>query len=236
MSAIIFHSRDGDKVEVSGSERAYIGIIVDAMNWSILSPYKMDTEKRPSPLRKLFSKEHYVNTSSSRFEDVVELAIGSMNPFGNELDGIPFDMFEIALNTTIVMGSDPVRLLAKLHGQCELHAYVLTDHQYWMADLIIDGRESGLYRDDCGWQSVVEFLLANKGPIVTSYSVCDSFPYMPYDEEDEDKWYEMSNEQQWDIAFGMLRQEQTLEICPQRLHSLFGEKRTAFDLIKAITK
>lgn len=97
------------------------------------------------------------------------------------------------LNTALVAGSDPVRLAAKIHGWCEIHCWVEGPDREWLAGLIDEGLEAGIYRrglwysdvpdgprdkwSSQGWEEVQALLReAADGPVVLSYSVCDQFP------------------------------------------------------------
>jgi hypothetical protein len=97
-------------------------------------------------------------------------------------DGTQVNVFETTLNTSVAMGSDPMRLLAKLHGQCEIHAYVEGPNRAWLADIIEQGIEDKILRvwqKDFygGWPAVVELLRSRDDePVVTSYSVTEQFP------------------------------------------------------------
>ncbi|PZG16487.1 hypothetical protein C1I95_17600 [Micromonospora craterilacus] len=97
------------------------------------------------------------------------------------------------MNTALAAGSDPVRLAAKLRGYGEGHAWVEGSDRAWLADIIDQGLEAGIYRrglwrsgtpdgprdqwTDLGWQQVIGFLRSRDDePVVTSYSVTDGFP------------------------------------------------------------
>jgi hypothetical protein len=106
--------------------------------------------------------------------------------------GREIDTFSLALNTAMVVGSDQIRLLARLHGQCELHGWIDGPNRAWLADIIQGGLDTGLYRKGYwhggaadierrwvsqGWEDVIELLRSRDDePVVMSYSVCDGFP------------------------------------------------------------
>jgi hypothetical protein len=102
--------------------------------------------------------------------------------------GKPLRLSSLILNTALVAGSDPVRLLARLTGQCELHTYVEGPHRAWLADIIKEGLGTGVLRrfgpdvenDHVGWPAV-EALLGERddGPVVVSDSVNpEGFPLL----------------------------------------------------------
>jgi len=98
----------------------------------------------------------------------------------------------VGLNTTLVAGSDPIKLAAKIDGWCAVHCWVEGLHREWLAYVIEQGLQAGLYRrglyspqlDDGepkwtsqGWEQVQAFLRARDDePVVMSYSVSDQFP------------------------------------------------------------
>lgn len=109
------------------------------------------------------------------------------------VDGHQLDAFDVALNTALVAGDPVVQLAAKLYGWCEVHAWFDGPDRAWLADIIDEGLRSGIYRrglwyadqpdtpkdrwSDQGWADVQKLLRARDDePVVTSYSVCDSFP------------------------------------------------------------
>lgn len=116
------------------------------------------------------------------------------------VDGVDLDVAghrlrssNVGLNTALAAGSDPVRLAAKLHGWCEIHAWVEGPDRAWLAGIIDEGLRAGMYRkglwyadqpdgardkwSPLGWEQVLELLRARDDePVVTSYSVCDQFP------------------------------------------------------------
>jgi hypothetical protein len=107
--------------------------------------------------------------------------------------GQPLQAFSLILNTACQVGSDAVKLAARLHGQCELHAWVDGPNRAWLADIIQAGLHSGVFRkgiwyqdvpngpkdkwSDQGWGDVIALLRERDDePVVTSYSVTDRFP------------------------------------------------------------
>ncbi len=120
--------------------------------------------------------------------------------------------FEKQLNTAILIGNDAVILLARLHGQCEIHGYVEGPNRAWLAGIVDGGLASGILRESMGWEGVAELLRASEeGPVVTSYSVTDSFPgqvaagWGGWEPEHEDGWYELDGPAQWELAVKGIR-------------------------------
>jgi hypothetical protein len=108
--------------------------------------------------------------------------------------------------------TEPVQLAARLHAQCEIHAWVDGPNRAWLADIIDEGVETGIMRphpdmDDIektGWQAVTTLLRrTDSEPVVTSYSVCEQFPnsyastYLPpWPEGVTEEWDALTEKQQ----------------------------------------
>lgn len=158
------------------------------------------------------------------------------------LNGKSVAVFSLQLNTALAVGNDAMRLMARLHGQCEIHAWVDGPNRAWMAKIIKDGRSTGVLRSEMGWESVADLLLsADDQPMVTSYSVCESFPNPGPDaegmsEDEHDAWYGQSEAKQWESAIESLRprHEGTLEMRPDQWafpdYHFGGEPLTGFDI------
>ncbi len=115
--------------------------------------------------------------------------------------GVSLGPSSVSLNTALALGSDPVRLAAKIHGWCEVHAWIEGGDRAWAADIIQQGLDIGAYRrglwyvdgvnntdrlaaehpnrkwSSQGWEEVQALLRSrDDGPVVMSYSGCDQFP------------------------------------------------------------
>ena len=174
MSRIYFHSEHGT-AEVSGVERHNAGRIC---NHLLILALGADSEfdDNHSPLRALLPPGHYA-LSSGRFLSSFRVACSGFDDMVLSAGGVQSTPFSASLNTALVMGSDPIRLLARLHGQCEIHAYVEGPNREWLAGIISEGLRSGVMRGRCHWEDAVTLLRSgDDSPVVTSYSVCESFP------------------------------------------------------------
>lgn len=215
MSRIYFHSEQED-AEVRGWERAWAGGLCSDL---LAVALRLDGDElfssRPSPLRQIIDG-YPRQTPPAQFERTVRTWIGGMGDGGFLVQGKLYSVFTIALNTAMAMGSDPVRLLARLHGQCEIHCYVEGANRAWLASIIEEGRKSGIMRADSGWEEVIKLLRSrDDGPVVTSYSVCEQFPNTqaaqwspPEDEEgneDWDAWYQIDEAERWRMGIEGLR-------------------------------
>jgi hypothetical protein len=220
MSRIYFHSEHGsDDAELRGSERAYMGhicsgLLLQAIN--LHDEYIRDDGQHW--LTSLFPAGHYVRGYRGAYQlQNMRTAISVGFDLSFTLpDGRRAGPFTLALNTALRVGSDPIKLMARLHGQCEVHAWVDGPNRAWLADIIDQGRAINLYRADAGWESVAAFLRErDECPVVTSYSVCDGFPnrlagrdggWLPAgDDENGDEWYSLDDAERWRFALAGLK-------------------------------
>lgn len=184
MSRIYFHSRAGD-TEVGGAERGWMGYLCQRTACGFL-----ELPNSVLRLRKLVPSNHYLNKlqrSDLEWGEMFEtaFAVSGCNEHLLEWRGRELNPFTIILNTALLFGNDVVRLAARLHGQCEVHAYVRGENREWLAGIIDQGLESGLLRKthsrsntlSSGWAETSAMLRSRSNiPVVTSYSVCDQFP------------------------------------------------------------
>lgn len=188
MSYICFHSPSGN-AKVSGAEQHNALSLCSRLFGMVLGvPGHMFTES--NPYRKLLPTGAYPLSASSdaQFFQLFATYIGpgSMilgdNALVHPQTGAKLDLYHLGLNTAVAMGSDPVRLLAKLAGQCEIHAYVEGKNRAWLADIIEAGVRDNILRtwkqdQYPGWPGVVELLRSRDNePVVASYSVTNTFP------------------------------------------------------------
>lgn len=129
--------------------------------------------------------------------------------------GMRVPMFGMILNTALVGGSDPVKLLARLHGQCEANAWIDGPNRAWLAEIAREGLASCILRTDMGWDDVIAFLESSQDePVVTSFSVTRGFPYQPGNFKSEKKWYKLSAGERWKLALDDLKANPWMEIKP----------------------
>jgi hypothetical protein len=232
MSRVYFHSEAGE-AELRGSERAHCGVTISHIALALLSISDFDDDF----IVQLVPEGHYIRRSDRVAESLrTAFAVGD---FKFSLpDGRTADAFTVTLNTVIVAGDDVLRLMARLHGQCELHGYVEGPNRAWLADLMARGIDEHLFRPKQGWEDVIALLRAAADqPVVTSYSVCDSFPNPGIvgltDEKKSEAWYELPVAQQWRQALKVLRAEprRGLEWRPDNWADIrFGNGITAMEI------
>lgn len=254
MSSIAFHS-PSDTVRVSGRERAAMGIMCAGFLKNQLGSMRHEDH---ALLRSIVPAGHYLQASIQKME---EAELGSGLVFDRDFDTFisvgndplraaskSYDLFSLQLNSAISWGNRAVQLAAKLHGQCEIHAFCEGQHRAWMADIIAEGIECRVFRGEAmgysGWSKVIDFLRStDQEPVVTSYSVCESFPGphcapsgMEMGEDPWETWERLSEAEQWRFGMDHVRAEPSLEISPTRLgrrfnHNLSG--REFMDLARA---
>ena len=246
MSRIHFHSPSGT-ADIAGSERHHADFVCRDKMWEafggeeagieMLRPYLPDFWNRAP-----WQEVRYYITGSRSFGGC-NLSDGS-----SELD-----ISDMAGNTALADGSDAVRLLARLHGQCELHCWVDGPNRNWLAAIIVSGRSEGVLREGMGWEELIDFLRdRDDEPVVCSYSVCEQFPnygMLPDshrlkkreakgDDIDDiiDAYYRMRWTTQWKYCMEELRQrEGLLEMKPEGWSNYyFGNGVTAGSIAKAL--
>lgn len=155
MSYIAFSSKEG-RVEVGGSERARMGVLIDDLAWVM----HRRGNHEPNPQKD--------------YSDKLAWVYGDMRS-GRE------DGFAERLGWVCLIGDDVLKLLAHIHGQCELHAWVHPDDGEWFAGLIEEAVKRGLLGDDGrayygSWQDVADLARRSTTPLVSAYSVTEGWP------------------------------------------------------------
>jgi hypothetical protein len=198
MSSISFMTRN-EEVQLRGAERAHMGLLLNRLALSLL-PDGMDAvddicavvhyhgeEEDWKRYNDAVMREDWYE-SGQLMRDIRERARLSLSTgFGCKISVPPthydgddmsykVDPFSIILNTCLVYGSDPIKLMAWLHGQCEIHLWIAGPNRAMIADIIESGLKLGIYRKGMNWEGVVKLLRQSKrGAVVTEFSVSDSF-------------------------------------------------------------
>jgi len=214
MSSIAFTSIPSlQTVRVGGAERHHFGSLINNIGQTILRVGDYIGRQTGKAIRAMFPAppDHYIhNVDHTQLVYTVKLAwcYSFDDTSSITIEGKPFSYWHASLNTVLRIGSDPLKLIARLHGQCEVHAWVDGPNRAWLADIVEQGLDMGLYRRNMGyqgWSDVVEFLRADdKEPVVTSYSVTGSFPN-PMGQMDWEDFDDLSAKEQCRIAMASLR-------------------------------
>lgn len=214
MSAILFHRQGKEDVKLRGSERAHMGCLVNDLMLACLGSLSMAEDW----LKPLFGDDSYLRScTGAQFENfartLLRVGDGKLH-----LPGRAVEPWIVALNTAFAIGNDSVKLLARLHAQCEIHCWFEgAEDRCWLSEIIKAGRSTGLMRDGQGWEQVVSMLVEDDGPVVCSYTVTESFPNfgcLPGDHPlkqrtDDERWdafYDIPRDEAWAVCMRGLRE------------------------------
>lgn len=154
MSYIGFESAAG-RVEIGGRERARMGVLIEDLAWVMHS-------------RGMGSSMSLVEAHQAKL--AYRYGPDENSAFGERLGWV------------CLIGDDVMKLLAHIHGQCEIHGWVHPDDGAWFASLIDEAVVRGLLGEDGrggrygSWSDVAELARQSTTPMVSDYSVCESWP------------------------------------------------------------
>lgn len=147
MSYLAFHFQEGVELHLKGAERHYLGSIVDNAAFGaigfVAGLYSSDAIESLKP----FIPEGWLSKQrdGQRLAEDFKLNFSWGKTFLT-WRGKDIKSFSLLLNTAIVAGSDPVALAAKMHGTCEIHGRFLGKDRAWLADVIEQGVDTGIFR------------------------------------------------------------------------------------------
>jgi len=244
MSHVSFHSLGQPDLEIGGTERAHAAVVTSRIAASLLD---LRSDHDDAPRRRVLSMLRPERVAGSHWERDPEALLGL--GFGRrdtlQWRGRPVSGLELALNTALAVGSDPLRLLARLHGQCEIHAHVAPEDRAWLAGVVDEGADSGVLRHTrlgnySTWRDLAAWLRGGASHVVTSYSVCRSFPDsdlvvdVPHTSDDYESavaaFFAQPERDQW--ARCLPRLHPTLRMGPADWRTYrFGHRLTVLDLL-----
>lgn len=160
----------------------------------------------------------------------------------------PFRPFDLAFNTAVVLGSAELQLAARLAGHGDVHAWVDGPDRTWLAGLIDRALQRGVLRAGIwptdpsgipqawypsGWDELATWLRARADePVVTSYSVSDTFPSPePLGYADHEAFWNLEEAERWEHGLTWIRTRPGLQIAPEFLALTIPPGISAFDLI-----
>ncbi len=169
MSDVLFQTRAGSAT-LAAAERARAATLVDDLAIGLLGPH------RPAVARRLTGMTHPDHFLRSVPADTPAWLEGFRAAFTShvdtgllQVDGRTVETFPLALNSTVLVGNDVIRLLAWLHAESEARGYVEPPHRTWLARIVDDGLTTGLLRRSAGWDAVTGLLRAEGGgPVLVS--------------------------------------------------------------------
>lgn len=230
MSSITFHTRDED-VSVGGAERAYMGFLCDRLTFAVLDIElaSINSNEMRSRLMRVVRPGHYLHDMTP---DKQVLSLPAALSCGHDTlqwNGHHIDFWHVVLNTALALGSDAVRLSARIHASCEIHGWVAGQNRLWLADIIEGGLTDDVLRQAHqtqygNWPAVLKLLRSStQSAVVMSYSVTDDFP--PWDHENDCP-------KDWGTAFlELMASGGGLELCPDTWSThRYGTGLTALDL------
>lgn len=253
----IYWTTEKNETEISGSERAWMDGLASDVAEGIMHLRSVGKRDR---LRSLIHPDnpvahHPLTGSGMPWEMAYSLMFHDGGWPGEAplvtYDGHTINTFELVLNTALAVGSDAVKLAARLHGQCEIHAWVDGSDKAWLADIIDSGLKTGTLRHgvwyqsqigdpdrkwlSMGWERVLALLAEdNTSPVVTSYSVCDVFPDMPESwTGTDDEWDDLSHADRWETSMvDICTNGKSLQLKPDDWQTFrFGHKLSVLDLL-----
>jgi hypothetical protein len=263
MSRTYFHSPSGE-AELLGAEQAHLGVFVRDLAVGMLNLDGLAEDIMH--LRSLVPRDHYLTTypAPDQKDHLLywgrEFATAFRTDSGGadgllEYCGRKLNPHTLALNTALTLGSDPVKLAARIAGQAEIHGWVDGPNRAWLAGIIRDGLDTGVFRStlryqsrlgdpwqetSLGWENVIAFLLARQDePVVLSYSVCEGFPSMEAarwpeihpEDPDGNLWRALPLSEQWARCMSELRRSDgMLELTPYTWNMRFGDGLSVLDI------
>jgi hypothetical protein len=267
VSAIRFHFGEGPVLQVRGPERALMSTRVTgiAVSMADLTGFMGDGwyDQRAFDLFGPF-----IGIEDDQSPEVRGLAhrlamsfsgIGSFRQTPFSWKGQEIDAWCLALNTSLAVGSDPIRLSAKIHATCEIHGFFAGSDRRWLADIIEEGLEEGVFRKEMrypkdrlnpegetelvsmGWTELVEQLRESlQFPVVMSFTVTDGFPDPPKSWRPHlkggdrwEQWSSLDDRKRFDLALvEVVEARGNKPISPETLRKYrFGHELSLLDLM-----
>lgn len=231
MSRVYWHSLSEHEAELRGSERAYCDALVSRFGMAMLGIYGWTdrhaaiwTVVAPDSWPAKMLREGKVAEAAASLETHFRgtFSDGPFVDIGGRSVSIPYAV----MNTAIQAGSMQMGLAARIHGNCENHLWVDGPNRAWLADIMERGRAIGIYREEMGWESVIELLRKRDDePVVTSFSVTDQFPNLTVAREAGDapkptpeQWEEHGEDARW-MAFSELPEAEQWDRCMKALRA-----------------
>lgn len=130
-----------------------------------------------------------VDTPQDFYQAMVDYLLFSTDGLLHPTTGQYIDTREVILNTALVSGSDPVRLLVRLDGGGGRNLYVEGPNRNWLATVVEEGLDSGVLQrfrgqgdEESGWAELGAFLRSRDDePVVVSRGEGDdAFPNAPF--------------------------------------------------------
>lgn len=188
MSGVYFHTPSGTE-QVSGAERAQMGAISMEIGRAVLIG-ALDCSDDPTVHlnpnhERVRDRSSWVPSALTQRLDYILGGLRYDTSHALLFEGEPVAHGDVVMNTALAVGSDAIRLGVRIDGQCEIHGFIEGEDRAWVADLIADACDRGVFRRDFsvrhrdagGWDAVVGLLRSRADePVVLSYSVTAGWP------------------------------------------------------------
>lgn len=232
MSTVYFHFGEGETLGLRGMERAAMDFHVRNIAIGVTRLTTVMSESWDDrDAQQHFGR--YLGIESEDDPRVKGLAQSIALNLGGVLDrplfswkGKEISTWSLGLNTALAVGSDPIRLCAKIHATCEIHGFFEGKDRDWFAGLIEEGLEERVFRKgfensqgermSMGWTELTEQLRkSDEHPVVMSFSVTDGFPDPPEDwrpeftgDERWGQWAELDSHERFYLALAEIRKDE----------------------------
>jgi hypothetical protein len=239
MSRIDFQTM-GERVVLAGAERYHMRHVCAQM---LSIPFNLDDPVADAsswqhPVTKLLPADSYLRRVYGQAQTAYLRTIGAgFDALRLNGEDVPFS--DIARNTASQIGGSPMRLLARIDGQCEIYCWVNEEDRSWLSSIIKEGLMTGLYRSAVGWENVIELLDGRSpGPVVCSYSGSRGFPNEVLVGMSAQRWDRISHKEQWRIGIAKLHQLESgvkygLQLRPDNWHRyIFGAGYSGFHVME----
>lgn len=205
MSRIYFHFEDGTSAEVRGSERAHMDILSRRVALSFLGFWPGERHW----LQDCMPDDFYGRPGVMNGE-TAQMHLGMHGCEFLQFSGQKYDTWQTVLNTAMILGSDHVRLCARIHACCEIWGRIEGKNRKWFAEMCKQARAALVLRSDQGWEDAIRVIEASdKSPVVMSYSVTEQFPasglFEFNSDRDREKWEGMPFKKRWKEGMAALR-------------------------------
>lgn len=236
MSTLYFHTKDSDldDVEMSGSERAHMSLLQTDIVKGLAS--RLTKEKvTPYVCGESLEKNPFYGMEDSFGESLLLKMAHYSGDFNFQFGEDKVSAFVLYINTAYYLGTDEIKLMSRIHNQCEFHSYILPKSFKWMHKIISRGLKNGIMRKNHGWEELLILLEKSKSPIVTSFSVDNIFPNKELLGLEEHEYDRLSYQDKFDKCFAKVLEresENLVEIKEEGFYDFYyGSSYSMIDIV-----
>lgn len=125
-------------------------------------------------------REYYYFINRLLFDELALKMNGDIKDTGSE------EYLIKAINTLYLIGSLPMRLMAKINGQCEIGLYIQPENKSFVIDVIKQGIEEGLFYQE-KFHGLIRFLEKEEGAILIKDTIGNPLHWHGIEDEEDDK-------------------------------------------------